>query len=217
MLTLGVNTAGSSTNIALLKNGRFMSENSWQSNNDEAEKLMPAIAELLEKADAKFLQIEKVIVVSGPGSFTGLRVGVTVANTIAYLNKCELFAVDTFDYWWATSPRGEVMEGNENLASTALLVFAGSKGVYVNHDGKTETVNLFEVSDYLKNRGIEKVFGDITEEQKKEIGMEFIETKETFGQTLEKIAQKPLKSVKIVKPNYIKQPDITKPKKQCCI
>ena len=213
MLTLGINTAGSVTSIALLENGRFMSENSWQSNNDEAEKLMPAIAKLLEKAGTKFPQIEKVIVISGPGSFTGLRVGVTVANTIAYLNKCELFAVDTFDYWWTKKIPGENLTDKEKT----LLIFAGSKGVYVNHDGKTETVNLFEVSDYLRNKNITKIFGDITEEQKNEIGVEFIETKETFGQTLEKIAQKPLKSVKIVKPNYIKQPDITKPKKQCCI
>ena len=183
-----------------------MAENSWQSNSDEAEKLMPAIAELLEKASTKFSQIEKVIVISGPGSFTGLRVGVTVANTIAYLNKCELYAVETFDYWWAKEPDAQT-----------LLIFAGSKGVYVNHDGKTETMNLFEVSDYLRNKNITKIFGDITEEQKKEIGMEFIETTETFGQTLEKIVQKPLESVKIVKPNYIKQPDITKPKKQCYI
>ncbi|MFH1533574.1 MAG: tRNA (adenosine(37)-N6)-threonylcarbamoyltransferase complex dimerization subunit type 1 TsaB [Nitrospirota bacterium] len=206
MLTLGINTASSFTGIALLQDGKLIGENSWQSHNDEAEKLMPAIAEILEKGGAEFSQIEKVIVISGPGSFTGLRVGVTVANTIAYLNGCELYAVDTFEYWWAKEIPGE-----------NLLIFAGSKAVYVNREGKTETVNLYEVPNYLHNKNIEKVFGDITEEQKKAIGGEFIETEETFGQTLEKLAKKDLKSVKIVKPNYIKQPEITKSKKQCCI
>ena len=120
MLTLGINTASSLTSIALLQNGKLMGENSWQSSNDEAEKLMPAIAELCKDLTA----IDQVIVISGPGSFTGLRVGVTVANTIAYLNKCELYAVDTFDYWWA-----------KDVPAKELLIFAGSKGVYVNKDG----------------------------------------------------------------------------------
>ena len=196
MLTLGINTASSFTSIALLRGDKLVGENSWQSHNDEAEKLMPAIAELCDDLS----EIDRVIVISGPGSFTGLRVGVTVANTIAYLNKCDLYAVDTFEYWWAKSVTGD-----------SLVIFAGSKGVYVNRDEKTELKNLYEV----KVDG--SIFGDITEEQKKEIGAEFIETDETFGQTLEKIAAKTLKPVKIVKPNYIKPPDITKPKKQCCI
>ena len=196
MLTLGINTASSSTSIALLQDGKLVGEDSWQSHNDEAEKLMPAIAELCEDLS----KIERVIVISGPGSFTGLRVGVTVANTIAYLNECDLYAVDTFDYWWAKEIPGE-----------NLLIFAGRKGVYVNRDGKTEMTNLYDV----KVEG--PIFGDITEEQKKEIGAEFIEATETFGETLEKLAKEDLKSVKIVKPNYVKQPEITKSKKQCCI
>lgn len=196
MLTLGINTASSSTSIALLQDGKLIAEKSWQSHNNEAEKLMPAIAELCDDLTA----IDQVIVISGPGSFTGLRVGVTVANTIAYLNKCDLYAVDTFDYWWAKEIPGE-----------NLLIFAGRKGVYVNKDGKTELTPLDEV----KVEG--PIFGDITKEQKEEIGAEFIQTEETFGQTLEKIAAKNLKSVKMVRPNYIKNPEITKPKKQCCI
>jgi tRNA threonylcarbamoyl adenosine modification protein YeaZ len=196
MLTLGINTASSSTSIALLQNGALLGESSWESHNNEAEKLMPAIAELCDDLTA----IDQVIVISGPGSFTGLRVGVTVANTIAYLNKCELYAVDTFDYWWA-----------KDVPAKELLIFAGRKGVYVNKDGKTELTPLDEV----KVEG--PIFGDITEEQKKEIGAEFIQPEETFGQTLEKLAKNLKEPVKIVKPNYIKNPEITKPKKQCSI
>lgn len=202
MLTLGINTASSTTSIALLENDKIIAEKSWESKNNEAEKLMPAIAEICKDLS----KIEKVIVIKGPGSFTGLRVGVTVANSIAYLNKCELYAVDTFEYWWAKSKEVD-----------ALVIFAGSKGVYINHDNKTEIINLYEVNDYLSNKGFTKIFGDITEEQKAEITAEFIDTDETFGQTLQKLVQEKLKPVKLVKPNYIKQPEITKPKKQCYI
>ena len=85
MLTLAINTATSLTSIALLEEQKLLGEDSWKSNNDEAEKLMPAISNLFKKNKKDFSGIKKVIVIKGPGSFTGLRVGVTIANTIAIL------------------------------------------------------------------------------------------------------------------------------------
>ena len=100
MPTLAINTASSKTAIALFEKRGLIAQDSWQSQNDEAEKLMPNIDALFKNNKLKYEDIEKVLVVKGPGSFTGLRVGVTVANTIAYLNKCELYGIDTFSYWW---------------------------------------------------------------------------------------------------------------------
>ena len=49
MLTLAINTATSLTSIALLEEQKLLGEDSWKSNNDEAEKLMPAISTLFKK------------------------------------------------------------------------------------------------------------------------------------------------------------------------
>lgn len=46
--------------------------------------LLGAIQEVLEKAGLKFADLEEITVDTGPGSFTGLRVGVSVANALAY-------------------------------------------------------------------------------------------------------------------------------------
>ncbi|MFH1284828.1 MAG: tRNA (adenosine(37)-N6)-threonylcarbamoyltransferase complex dimerization subunit type 1 TsaB [Candidatus Peregrinibacteria bacterium] len=211
MLTLAINTASSNTAIALLENGKVLSENSWQSRNNEAEKLMPAIHRLLKSSHKTYKDIKKIIVIKGPGSFTGLRIGVTVANTIAYLNKCELFGINTFEYWWASAPKD---------ISAALLIFAGSGGVYVNLSpkDKPKLVNLDKLNQYLKDKKITKVFGDISKEQKSALKTaKFIPKKIRLGQTIEKIIKsstaKKLASVKIVEPYYIKQPAITKSKK----
>lgn len=212
ILSLAINTASSKTSIALFDGEKILVEKSWQSKNDEAEKLMPAIDALLKKAKQNFANIKRVIVVKGPGSFTGLRIGVTVANTIAYLNNCELFGFDTCEYLWEA--------GSEK--SAALLLFAGSKGVYVSQNGesakKAKLVNLPELNKFLKDHKIKKVFGEISAEQKKSLkGIKFIPVKITFGKIiqkiLKKISAKKIKSVKIVEPIYVKKPAITISKK----
>lgn len=202
MLTLAINTASSVTAIAIMSGGKLIKEDFWTSKNDEAEKLMPKIKELL--GDHKFEEINKVIAISGPGSFTGLRVGVTVANTIAYINNCGLYEIDTFSYWW----------GKHKIAKTscALLIYAGSGGVYVSTSQKEKPilVNLPELNAYLKDKSITEIFGDISTTQKEEIkGFKFTETLESFGTTMAKIESILTTPVKMIKPNYIKLPAIS--------
>lgn len=217
-LTLAINTASSQTSIALFEDANILDEKNWESKNDEAEKLMPAIKKLLKKRN--FSDIGKVIVVKGPGSFTGLRVGVTVANTIAYLNKCDLFGIDTCEYLWESFNEEE--RGGARKNTPALLIFAGSKGVYVSQNAesasKAALVNLPDLIGYLKEHEITKIFGDISKEQKKILEeFEYIENKISFGKIIQKILKKiisgAIKPVQIVEPIYIKKPAITESRK----
>lgn len=61
-----------------------------------ARDLTPAIAELLAAQTWQPRDLDAVIVSRGPGSYTGLRVGVMSAKTFAYATGCTLLAVDTF-------------------------------------------------------------------------------------------------------------------------
>lgn len=197
MIFLAINTASSRTGIALFEDFKLLAEDFWIAQNDEAEKLMPAIDILLSRAGKTFADISRVYVVKGPGSFTGLRVGITTANTIAYLNQCELYGITTFDYW-------------QTVSDLPLLIFAGRGGVYF----EKALVSLTELPELLATRKIDRVFGDISDDQKQAIRpVEFIETSETFGQIMEKIIAQPLTSVKMVEPLYVKEPGISTPKK----
>lgn len=212
MLVLGINTASFKTSIALIEKGkssRLLCEDNWQSKNNEAEKLMPKIQKLLTSAKKDFSDIKGVFVIKGPGSFTGLRVGVTVANAVAYLNKTKLYAADTFEYWF------EKAKAQELPIKSAQLVFAGSQGVYVifKPNGKVEQVNLMQLHDFLKSKKIEATFGDITDDQIKELkDIKFIKSKESFGETATKMLDLNPESLKTVKPKYVKSPGITKAK-----
>ncbi len=62
-----------------------------------ARSLAPALRDLLHQAGWQARSIELVSVTSGPGSFTGLRIGVTTAKTLAYAIGAEIIGVDTLE------------------------------------------------------------------------------------------------------------------------
>ena len=51
---------------------------------NHSEIAIPTLQELLKKIDVKLNELDEIIVVNGPGSFTGVRIGVTIAKTLAY-------------------------------------------------------------------------------------------------------------------------------------
>jgi tRNA threonylcarbamoyladenosine biosynthesis protein TsaB len=61
-----------------------------------ARDLAPAVAELLGEQGWKARQLDGVIVGRGPGSYTGLRVGLMSARALAYATGCALVGIDTF-------------------------------------------------------------------------------------------------------------------------
>ncbi len=60
-----------------------------------AQKILPLIQQLCEEAEIGLAQLDAVAVMAGPGSFTGLRIGVGVAQAIAYAHSLPAIAVST--------------------------------------------------------------------------------------------------------------------------
>ena len=60
---------------------------------DETAKLPPNIVKLLKRARLLFRDIDRIAVAKGPGGFSALRIGVTVANTLALILKIPLFEI----------------------------------------------------------------------------------------------------------------------------
>jgi tRNA threonylcarbamoyladenosine biosynthesis protein TsaB len=61
-----------------------------------ARDLVPAVHDLLSAQHWEPQELDAVIVSRGPGSYTGLRVGIISAKTLAYATGCALLAIDTF-------------------------------------------------------------------------------------------------------------------------
>lgn len=64
-------------------------------NNDHSVTIMPYLESMIKKQDISLNQLDEVIVGVGPGSYTGVRIGVTVAKMIAYLNDISIYKVSS--------------------------------------------------------------------------------------------------------------------------
>jgi tRNA threonylcarbamoyladenosine biosynthesis protein TsaB len=93
---IGIDTAGTAVVLAVVARGRVLAEMSRASASHCAQ-LPAAVEELLGRAGVGFGDLEGVAVGLGPGSFTGLRVGLSYAKGISLALHCATVGVSTFD------------------------------------------------------------------------------------------------------------------------
>jgi len=106
MRCLAIETSGSVGSVAAVASGNLLAERNLPRQQGSAQSLAPAIKDLLGEVGWRPGQIEVVAVTVGPGSFTGLRVGVTTAKVLAYSVRAEVLGVDTLEAIAAGCPPG---------------------------------------------------------------------------------------------------------------
>jgi len=237
MIILGINSATARAAVAVVKNAikkiaktrvagnepatvnaraggktRPYFAKSWESNRDEGEKLLPAVQLAL-----KALKKEKpdlIFVVRGPGSFTGLRIGVTVANMLASVLSVKVSSIDTFEYLRARVP--------VNLRKkTAVILKAGGEFVAVMTPRKktSQRLNKAELAGFFrKHPTVKSAVSDMSRAEMEKIalpkGIKWLGEKELSGiaEVIVELA-KGLRAQKMVSPKYLLPPKITKSKK----
>ena len=88
MISLVIDTCNSNLLVALIKDNNILSIYNERIYENLSTKIFPVMQEVFIKAGLKPKDIDVIYVANGPGSFTGIRIGVTVAKTYAWaLNK----------------------------------------------------------------------------------------------------------------------------------
>jgi tRNA threonylcarbamoyladenosine biosynthesis protein TsaB len=91
-----VETSGQVGQVALAEGPRLLGTRRLDESRRHARDLAPAVRDLLAERSWRPRDLHAVIVSRGPGSYTGLRVGIMSAKALAYATGCALLAVDTF-------------------------------------------------------------------------------------------------------------------------
>jgi tRNA threonylcarbamoyladenosine biosynthesis protein TsaB len=102
MRILAFETVAQSGSVALVDNDLVVEELDLTTASRSAQTLVPGIDELLKRAHWRPDDVELVAVADGPGSFTGLRIGVTTAKAFAYAVGCQVVGVNSL---WAIAMR----------------------------------------------------------------------------------------------------------------
>jgi tRNA threonylcarbamoyladenosine biosynthesis protein TsaB len=84
MIILTLRTDNPKAEIGVFENDKKLAYKTWQAHRELAETLHSQIAKILNFAGKEWGDIAGIVVYKGPGSFTGLRIGLSTANALAY-------------------------------------------------------------------------------------------------------------------------------------
>lgn len=98
MKCLFIDTSNSFINIYIVKDDSVLVYKNVKTLKDMANTIMPLIREAFNEIDFNIKDVDKIFVTIGPGSFTGVRVGITVAKTIAWGLSNDVYPISTLEY-----------------------------------------------------------------------------------------------------------------------
>ncbi|MDO4574627.1 MAG: tRNA (adenosine(37)-N6)-threonylcarbamoyltransferase complex dimerization subunit type 1 TsaB [Planctomycetia bacterium] len=149
MNLLAVETMGVSASAAILEDGQTVASLVLEEKARSSEMLVPMVQTLLEESRRKPADIDWVAVTRGPGSFTGLRVGITFAKVFAYSVGAKLLGIDTLEAIAAgvpgeCSPLAVVLDAQRGEIVTRTYAFA--EGTWT----PTDAMRLVDWDDWLR-------------------------------------------------------------------
>jgi len=166
--------------------------------------IIPTIDQALKKSKAELADLKGVFVIKGPGSFTGLRVGLSVANQFAHQLKIPITGLRTDEWWLYRTDQSDV----------TYLQTMNKEEVFVSKNGKTTIKSLKNVTPCTW-------FGQFKDEHRAQLSEDFKEIKKidsiegTWQKVIKELADSHAerRTYDLVEPFYGKEPSITRSKK----
>lgn len=159
MNTLLIDTHFLDIIIILLKDGKVVDKGEVINKKNNSEYIMPTIIKVIDG-----IKLDEIIIVNGPGSFTGVRLGVTIAKSLAYLlnipiktiTTLEVMAISNKSYKVAFSDKNGYYLGefNSNFDKRKEYKYIDNKE-FINNYNEYDTnynINAEEIYKFLINR-----------------------------------------------------------------
>jgi tRNA threonylcarbamoyladenosine biosynthesis protein TsaB len=165
-MLLAIDTSTRVVGISLYDGYQVAGEYIWNSHDYHTVELAPAIAEILHRAKITASELEALAVALGPGSFTGLRIGLALAKGMALAGHLPLIGIPTLDVLAAAQPAVDLPLAAVLRAGRGRLAV----GWYLCKGGKWHSTDELEVmtAETLRN-SIRKptiVVGELTEAER---------------------------------------------------
>jgi tRNA threonylcarbamoyl adenosine modification protein YeaZ len=153
MKILGIDTSSLAASISVIEDNKLICEYTINTKKTHSQKLMLMIENMFKISDLEMKDIDLIAVCEGPGSFTGLRIGMSTAKAISHANNIDIVGVNSL----------ELLAGNMNLCEKNIcsILDAQKTQVYMGQY-KYEGEKLVE----LKNIDVVEI-DDLVEELKK--------------------------------------------------
>jgi tRNA threonylcarbamoyladenosine biosynthesis protein TsaB len=108
MTILAIDTSNYALGVALLEENQVLGEYITNLKKNHSVRIMPAIQTLMKDCERVPADLTKIVVAKGPGSYTGVRIGVTIAKTLAWTLNIPLVGISSLEILAST---GRYFEG----------------------------------------------------------------------------------------------------------
>lgn len=152
MKTLFIDTHYRDLIIILFENKKIVNKYEFISITTHSTKLIPTIKALLDENNLLPSDLSEIIVVNGPGSFTGVRLGVTVAKTMAYLLNIPIKTVTSLQVLATQVDKTKFIVSNEENNGSFIGIFNDS---FINPEYKY--LKASEIVTYVTTNHIETI------------------------------------------------------------
>lgn len=148
MYSLLIDTHDKDLLIALYKDDKVLDKEE-NSTMNHASKCMPIINDILTRNNIDVHKLNEVIVVIGPGSFTGVRIGATIGKMLAYTLGINIKTITSLDMY-------AISNTSDNNKLVLIRDLKGSYGAYYTSDNKIIDEAFYKSTDslneYLKDK-----------------------------------------------------------------
>lgn len=152
MKILGIDTSTQVASVAVLDDNIVIGEFTINTKKTHSQKIMPMIENLLFDLEMEISDIDRIAVANGPGSFTGVRIGVTVAKGLAHANNIEIITLSTlatmaFNYMDSDYIVCPLIDARRDQVYSAIYSFENQKPVVKFED---DIIMIDDLIDKLK-------------------------------------------------------------------
>ncbi len=121
-----IDTSTDMASLALIKDGITLTEITWRSGQNHTVQLLPNLEYLLKLTGFTPADLSGVVVAKGPGSFNGLRVGISAAKGLAFSLNIPIVGIDSleveaYQYAFTDLPICPIFDAGRNEITTALF------------------------------------------------------------------------------------------------
>ncbi|MED3623217.1 tRNA (adenosine(37)-N6)-threonylcarbamoyltransferase complex dimerization subunit type 1 TsaB [Neobacillus thermocopriae] len=140
MTVLAIDTSNYALGVALLEDHQVLGEYITNLKKNHSIRVMPAIQMLMRDCEKTPADLRKIVVAKGPGSYTGVRIGVTIAKTLAWTLNIPLVGISSLEILAAGTGRyfdgyiSPIFDARRGQVYTGLYQFEGGRLEVVKED-----------------------------------------------------------------------------------
>lgn len=132
MIILGIDSSTPVAGVAIIQEQKILTEIFLNTGNTHSEKLLPMVKTALDQVGLTISEIDAIAFAKGPGSFTGLRIGMVTAKSLAQVINCKIIGVPTLDFlafnlWGIDGLVCPILNARKKEVYTALYKMEGNK------------------------------------------------------------------------------------------